>query len=605
MATPPLGPAAPGPARMAALRRPWPGSGLGLRASWRGWRTWWFPLFLSGVVLALYLPSLSFGLIWDDPTWYRQGQGLSLGQILTSLSTFQFYRPLTILLNRLFVAADGTVRASAAHLFQVCAHLLAALMALPTLRALGLRRIESRLGVLIFALHPFSYQAVAWQAPQQPLSLFAILAAYLLAERYAATQRCVWLIASAAVYGCALLLQESALPFVVLFAWPAIRQWRRSRRLAALWWPALHGGLAMAYAVAWLLVPKRAGVTGPGLNPRVLAYLLQGVAYPLARAIAALRLKPPVAQLTALLALAWLALAPVTWRRDRGRSGLVASGLIALGLAPVWVGLSWDYVRVGSRLLYPAALGVGALWGRWLAWGWADEPPLRHWTGRLAAVGVVALSLGQWARFQQLYTAGTAHLARTIATMAAQPDERLLMINFPDRLEIRPRLYPLGYWGLTLAPIDQPLRDYALATAGRAAQTRSYTVFAVGADERDRWLYRVDMRGEGLGPVDLLAQIQWANAVYLTEYGSGGALALRWAGGLGADDGRPALARFDATVELVDAAITRLPDEALQLALQWRALRPIHGDDTVFVHVLNAAGQFVADRDGDALGALV
>jgi len=582
----------------------------------RGRRARWFSVALSGVVLALYLPSLRFGLIWDDPSWYRQGMGLSIAEIMTSLSTFQFYRPLTVLLSHLFVSPSGVVHVRAAHLVQVMAHLAATLALLAALPTLGLRPREARLAALVFAVHPFSYQAVAWQAAHQPMALAVMLLAYLAAERYTRRREGAWLALSAVLYGAALLLQESAVPFVLLFAWLALRQWRSSRRAQNLAWPVIHLALAAAFVALWIMAPRRGGITGEGFDLTVLAYLLQGVAFPAARAIAALGLQPSDGLLMATMAAAWLGLGLATWGRDRARSGLLASALIILGLAPVWAGLSWPYVRVGSRLLYPATAGIAALWGRWLAWGWPEGAPVgsaakrhmgaRRAIGLSAAATVIALSLGQWARFQRLYAVSAAHQAEAVAAMTRYDGGRLMFVNYPDRLELAPPLYPLGYWGLTLAPADQPLSGFALATTGRAAEAPSFSAFFVGATERKAWPYRVDMRGEGRWTRDLFAEARACDAIYLTDYLPGGRLALRRVGAVGADEGGGAIARFSDRVELLETGLANTAGgDGLRLELVWRAIQPAADEDTIFVHLLTEAGLFVAAYDGDAAAGLL
>jgi len=94
-------------------------------------RSTWFYGLLALIVLALYLPALRFGLIWDDPHWYRQGAGRALWEFFLPLPTYQFYRPLSILLNQQFVTAAGIVNAPLAHAVQIGAHLAAALLGLP------------------------------------------------------------------------------------------------------------------------------------------------------------------------------------------------------------------------------------------------------------------------------------------------------------------------------------------------------------------------------------------------------------------------------------------------------------------------------------------
>jgi len=161
---------------------------------------------------------------WADlgrSRWYAQGEGQTLWQLFTSLNTYQFYRPIAIWLNRQLVAPDGVIAAQTAHFIQITAHMLAVLAAVPVLSVFKFERQHARMAALIFALYPLSYQAVAWQAPQQPIAMLAVFVAILLAARFVQRRRSRYLIASLIAYAFALLFQESALPFVVMFFWLA------------------------------------------------------------------------------------------------------------------------------------------------------------------------------------------------------------------------------------------------------------------------------------------------------------------------------------------------------------------------------------------------
>ena len=121
-----------------------------------------FACLLAAVVLILYAPSVHFGLIWDDPTWYQQGAGQSPWHIFTALSSYQLYRPLAILLNRQLVFPNGVVNVPLAHVIQIGAHLVAVLACVPVLRAFEFELWHARLTALLFAVSPLTFQAVAW-----------------------------------------------------------------------------------------------------------------------------------------------------------------------------------------------------------------------------------------------------------------------------------------------------------------------------------------------------------------------------------------------------------------------------------------------------------
>jgi hypothetical protein len=589
------------------------------------WGSWLYAAFLAGLVLALYLPSLRFGLIWDDPRWYQQGAGQSFWQIVTSLPTYQFYRPLAILLNRQLVSANGVVHASLAHAIQIGAHLLATLLCIPVLAGLGLGRVHARLSALVFALHPFAYQAVAWQAPQQPLALLGVLLALLAAERFVRRRQVLFLVLSLLAYAAALLTQESALPLVFVFFWLALRRGEdagdESRSpgmvevpasspllVTRIGWPLLHLALGVVYVYIWLHVPRTSGVTGRNLNPYVLGYLLQGVIFPLARLVVEWPSTLSLGTLLAILSGGWLALGIGLWTQGKGRVALLSSAWIAASILPAWVGLTWDYVQVGSRILYPALPGIAALWGGWLAWVFTKEA---HWLlrdlGRLSLVIVVGLSLQQWSQFQTLYQIGTRHLAETVSVLSIQPQARLLFVNFPDRLELRAQPYLLGYWGLTLAPVVQELSDYALAATGQSAQTACRASFTTGADARRDGPYRVDLRGENTNAEQFSQLAQQAQAIYLSDYRQNGSVRLREVGAVTQDDNAPRVATLGARLELVQSEVLypQTPNQPLRALLVWRLVGQVQPGDTLFLHLLTPDGRLLRSQDGDALGGLL
>jgi hypothetical protein len=542
-------------------------------------------------------------MLWDDPRWYQQGASQSVWQLFTSLPSYQFYRPLAIWLNRQLVSPAGVVNAPLAHAIQIVAHLVAVLASVPALRALGVEKNHARLAALLFALSPFAYQAVAWQAPQQPLTLMWMLLAVLAARRFADRRQKHWLLISLLAYGTALLFQESAAPFMFVFFWLA---WNRNpfplRSQVA--WPLLHLLLAAAYLLVWLNVPRAGGVTGQGFQPVVLAYLLQGVVFPVAALTAPIVREAPVVNLIGLYAGATLFLTLGLGKQALWRLSLLSLFWIGAGLLPIYAGLAWAYVETGSRLLYPASLGIALLWAGGLTPLWTA----RRWWGRVLAgalfAGVVALCLTQWQAFQKLYQRGTTHLARTVDVLSESPDAQLLFVNYPDRIEIYPPPYPLGVWGLTLAPVVQNLADYALACEGHSARDESLSAFLVGAAEREAWPYRVFMRGSDTPPAELFDAVQRADAVYLTDYVPGGELRLRAVGAVmpARANPLPPTATFGEAAQLIEGGI--VCDNGPVLRLTWLGRAPLRAGDTIFVHLWQA-GAFAGAADGDSLGGVL
>jgi len=568
------------------------------------------PVFLSAVVLILYLPSLGYGLHWDDPLWYAQGQNKSFYELLRALPTYQYYRPLAVYVNRLLCTPYGTVRAQAAHAIQVAAHLGAILLLVPVLRGLGIGRLHANLAALLFAVHPFCHQAVAWQAPQQPVATMWVLLSVLVAQRYVAYRRASLLGLSTLAYAAGLLYQESAVPALWLFAYVA---WQDARERGLTWrrgltkhaWLMAHATLAAAYLAMWLTAPRSEGITGWAFEGDVLAYLLQGTVYPLAWALARAPMEWPPLAVLFLCTAALGALIAVLGRRDARRAATLGAAWIVTGILSTWAGLRWEYVEVGPRLLYPAIPGVAILWAGAVHRAW-DHKPLARWGGIGLLALLLIIALGQDVAFSRLMRIGTDHLANAVEAMTRHPGSTQLYVNFPDRLELRNRPYPLGFWGLTLAPIVQDLADYAAVTTGVRVRTLSLAAPELGWADREASPYRADLRGVQAGYEALADAAVLSDAVYITDYMADGSLALREVGAFLQDDGAPPRISFGHGLELLYWEITPCAGtRCAELQLLWRAREPLAWGDTLFVHVLTPDGAWVSGADGDPLAGLV
>jgi len=231
---------------------------------------------LSALVLAMYLPTLRFGLQWDDPEWYLQGYGESLGDLLLQKNTYQFYRPLAIALNNLLVSPGGLVHTTLAHAIQVAVHLANTLLVMPLLCRLGAGTPHARIAALLYAVHPLAYQAVAWSAPQQPIATLLTLLSILLAQSYLKRRQWRWLLLSAGFFTCGLLFQESVAPAVWVFMWLAWQDHARSgARFSTAWrrkaWVLPFAAAVLVYLGAWNAAPRAEGVTGSGFQGQAAA----------------------------------------------------------------------------------------------------------------------------------------------------------------------------------------------------------------------------------------------------------------------------------------------------------------------------------------------
>jgi len=559
---------------------------------------------LIGLLLltaALYAPSLHYGFIWDDPLWYGRVVDVTLERLLLPNATFHFYRPGELLLNALFARADGTFPDVAMHAFQIGVHLVNIALVWRTLRELRRSRTIALGTAVLFALYPLSHQAIVWAAPQQPSMTLLILLTLRVFSVARQRGQPGW--AALGVYVLALSIQENALfilPFIVLW-----EIWHQGT-LKAVWRvPSLWGfGLLSAgYLLLWVNIPRQMGITSIAFEPRVGLYLLQGLAFPVLGFPAGFpgALQPYVPYIL-LIVLLWLT-AALLYRRQ---GWILACGLLwyGVGMLASWAGLRYSYANLSPRQFYPVAPAVAALWTTALLPPRSSAPATRVWRGAGGVLLALILcqSLVLLDRFNRAYAVGTTHLRAAVDTLGTSDAEMLVFVNFPDRYTFKREPYPLGYWGVTLAPVVTPLEAFAEMHYTRAPTTLCLSVPALDYEAREVSPYRVDMRGEPVGEDNVYRRAVEADGVYLTVYKPDGTLELRYAGKVtsgGIEEGAP-LASFGDVADLLDVEVRQSPaasSSMLEVTLHWKALRSGAPTLVAFAHVM-VDGDLVAQDDG-------
>ncbi len=559
----------------------------------------WLGLLL--LTLALYAPALRFGFIWDDPVWFGRVVGKSLGDLLAPLPEYHFYRPGTLLLNRLFMQSDGTFDALPLHAFQIAIHLLNVALVGRLCRALHVGRRLARATALLFALYPLSHQAVAWAAPQQSWVTCCMLLtawAFLEARRRSSLRL---LVAALIAYIAAIAIQESAvqlLPWLFLLEWRVRGSWRTLWRSPALW---LFSPVTVAYLAFWFQAPKYEGVTVLALQTEVLWYLLQGLIFPLIGFTQGFPVVSEPVLHRAMLAGFFGLLALLVVRR---RWWPLTLGLSWYGvqLLSAWVGLDYAYVSLSPRLFYLSAFGAVLLWAAALMPN-ARSGSLWGRVGGLVALALVVLqSVLLLLNFQQMYARGAALQTSLLQTLAREgPSRSILVVNYPDRYAPRQSPYPLGYWGVTLAPVRVALSDFALLSTGVAPVTENWSVLALGPEAQKLGPYQVDMRGSPVAESTIYERARETDVTYMAQYHEDGSMALRRVGDVSfapAGDGRvPWIAQFGVVARLLEAQPS-WDGVTLRLRLRWQALGSETTTESVFVHLAVPDVLPVAQADG-------
>lgn len=549
----------------------------------------------------LYVPSLHFGFIWDDPIWFGRVVGKSAWELLKPIAEYHFYRPGTLLINGLFVQPAGTFLPAVMHAFQIAIHLLNVALVARLCLDLGIASPLPLVTAALFASYPLLYQAVVWLQSPQSWSIFLVLITahtYIVAHRRSSR---AWYALSPLAYLLALLVQESAvqiLPVICVLEWRLRGDLRAVWRSRPLW---LFGALTAGYLVLWTQVPRAHGITGVAFEPEVAWYLLQGIAFPLMGAAGGFpeSLQPYVRPLIVAVVV-WLAIALVYQKRG----WILVGGIVWYGAAlfSTWAGLRYSYVCLSSRQFYLAAFGAALLWAAVLfPPGWMGGVSGRLWRGLGSTLVAVVLLQSTFIirQFNALYRAGTSQVAELTEVLKDRDTERLLFVNFPDRYALRRSPYPLGYWGVTLAPISVPLGAFGRVINGHEIATENISMPVIGYHEREAGPYQVDMRGSQVAEEAAYAKALAADAVYLTQYDLDGSMKLEYVGRVSADppgEDSQAIARFGGVAELL-AEKSWFADGQVYVQLRWRALSPGEQGDLVFVHLVRSDTGLLAQAD--------
>lgn len=552
--------------------------------------------------LVAYWPTLRYNYYWEDPFDIGQAQALSYVQVLFSPNSNSYYRPLTLALMKLLMGS-GPVRSPLPfHISNVGWHLLAAVMLYGAARCWFHDRNLAFLGSLIFLLYPPAFEATARASSTH--SLFVVLAIgamwlYALGRERGGR----WPIPLAlALTSLAVLIHENGVllaPMVIALELSLLRQKRVPQFSSLAFLFLIPAGL---FIILWLSIPKTVEPPQFGLYPIEALYLSQGLSFPFARWISQIGGLGLSAEWQAGIAAVATGTLFTLWPRRKGwPSLLLALAWWAIALSLAWAARPIEYLAVSPRVMYFGSLGASLAWA-----GLAAESGsrLRRTVG---GVVVAAIALQSWVTLRaevKLYEAGSKLMDQIVA--AGEGGGRLLFINIPDRFEYREPLYPLGYWGMLLAPVSQDLSDFVRFAAGIQMETESLSDFPLRAAMVEASPYHINTRGSDAHASDLLYEkILWADEVYWTDYRPDGAMTIRAVGEVSREQGSAeAIGRFGERIELLKAESNWVGD-SLQIALHWHSLASADIHDTVFVHVFDSSGALVGQGDGDSLNGLL
>ncbi len=553
---------------------------------------------LTGLIA--YYPTLTLNFFWEDPFDIGQVDSYSYVQLLTAPNSNSYYRPLAlIILKALKLGANYS--AFPYHLFNVTFHLLAAALLYGLANHLFKNRVVAFSGGVLFVLYPIGYEAPARASSMHSLYVCLTLVAlwsYSIARQTDSRRHYTLTFLCAALFPP---LHENGImlpPLIIVLEIYLLWQHKLKRSFIAL----IYFIPALIFLIIWFSIPKSGEAPAIGVRGFEALYLSQGIAFPIARLMSQLNGFGLTAITQALMAAATAALFLFLTRTRQSLPPLVLALIwwgVAMSLA--WIARPIEYLEVSPRVMYFPSWAASLAWGMILL----DK---EKWRRAVGGVTVVLVILQSWTTLQhstQLYLNGSRWIDQVIGV--GKEGGRLLFVNAPDRFMYREQLYPLGYWGMLVAPVSQDLSDFVRFTTGVKMETKSLSDFQLMKPMMDASPYFVNTRGSANAHASdvMYDSILWADKVMWTDYGRDGSLTIKYVGDVRSTPLTSTLLGRVGDVAQVTGASVMRDGNSLRVTLLWRSLNAAKPTDTIFVHVLDSSGALVGQGDGESLNGLL
>lgn len=569
-------------------------------------------LVALALTVPLYGDTLSLPLFSDDLLQIPWLESISWRELWTSPSPYHYYRPLWYTLWRLWGQLVGGLHPPGLHFLNVAAHSVAAWLT-GLLAAAWTRQgadeprpyIPACLATALFAVFPFSRQAIAWPGAVYNPLVSAMAAGALLAYdrgRQAGERVPRWIGLALLLAALAPLSYEVGLLVGVLIILTEGLGWLSHRwpRHSFSWrWSLAFTGLLLVALALWRAM-RGAGGTSFGLNlpdlRRNAGYLVQGLIYPtapLAQQLVEWRgLDPEVCLwLIALPTLALLTWSGIRWNRSTFWLGTIWFALFAL---PPVVSMEADWFALAPRYLYMTAAGSALMWAT-AASGWLARLRL-SW--RPLAIGILLVALLTPAAIfvrDGLHLYDMAGESIWNAADIATRERPLLLVNMPMRITPRSRVYPLGFEGVTPLPMRVTAEGLVYVHTGIHDAAEAVAFGVVAADDPPGYTYQ--LFGPQVGWEELAAAVRQGRTVYLAQY-EPERIHMVEAGAASESLPGETLARFGDRVTLLDTACTCDQAGQVHLTAYWQVEAKVETDATVFAHLLDSDGTLVTQADG-------
>jgi hypothetical protein len=570
------------------------------------------------LLVVSYGRSLFLPFFFDDLVHIPFMEGHTLVDIWRTSGGLAYYRPLSFSIWKLMAWLMGRHDALAQHSLNLGLHLLNALLVAWLAGRLWVNRVWFRRFVAgsLFLLYPFSYQAIPWVGAMSHLAVTSLVLLSVVGYwRFRQGGGRVWAATSLLFAALAPFAHENGVligPLVAALEFASPTRQRCLRRVLKRGF--LWSLPALAWFPIWWSAPKSADLSIPALGFERLwqngVYFAQGVAYPVTWIGGWLHRQWKLDGLgvAAVLSTSALVLAAFVQVRTHSNRRLFPWLWCGLAVLPAVLTLKFDYVINGPRLLMIA--GVGAVW-LWTEVFALIFPPARSGDpGRirimLLLLAVASLGVQNLAFIYQRMTLhrqlGSGIEQVVDAALSAEKEGRpAVVVNFPSWFAPLESQYALGHEGVLVWPDYAQPNALVWVNSGRNARlgfVRWDPVrmalpihYGVAGGDPD-WDSLISARSQlfmargedqiQMVPVAVL-DVLVNHDVPLASFSN--------------DEGR-------LVVQLIEATAGSVADGSIGIDLVWQ-VGQVPSGVTVFVHLLDAEGQLVAQADGDPFGGLL
>jgi len=560
-------------------------------------------LVVAAVAFAFYAPSLRFGFFNDDPTGhFRWMEGRSVWSLLTDAGGHGYYRPVSFILWQVLHALLGRHDPFVLHLLNVLAHAANAALVVWLAHRLSGRLAYAALAGALFALYPFSYEAVPYVGSfVHPLVTLLILLTLAFYVRWREDGVRGAFVAAHIALVLAVFTQENAVitPLLLIFLGLV-----RSADFSRSWSERLKSSLPtlsffaepVIFAAAWLLVPKTAEVRTLSLEAmraNVLPFV-QALVYPAAPWA---NHNPTTLAILAAISLAVLfALA-----RYARVTRLFAFGLVVWALAslPSILILDNAYVFGSPRLYYLPSVGAALVWSIPILTFRGQRSEVRS---RIAEWGICVVILAAcylpsagYMRCELAYQEMASEVGRMMAgaTQSASPGQEVTFVNLPYFFSSRGKgtecrnPFVFAPTGAVVIPPYSDARDFVFYNGGPDVPTSAVTVR--DAERQPGW----QTFGEAAS-VEQLRQRLATSHVFVFDL-------VRWQLFDLSTAWQPGASMNQASATLGGVQISNLKSQISNdrgvTILTWQSVTTVP-DRKVFVHVYDSSGKVAAQDDG-------